>query len=148
MHAPTVFIGIRRRQLHRAGVARLYLFGSVSRGHIGHRFSSINGISATLTGGELWGLSHNPHILSITPDVPVAPVGIEESGLWRDSVGANQVPSLTGIANLFVFLALIGPLIGARLAAGRAGFAAHPHGGSMLALLLLGLFGAFRRGGA
>jgi serine protease AprX len=75
-------------------------FGSVSHGHIGHRFSSINGISATLTGGELWGLSHNPHILSITPDVPVTPVGIEESGLWRDSVGANQVPSLTGIANL------------------------------------------------
>ena len=75
-------------------------FGLVSHGHIGHRFSSINGISATLTGGELWGLSHNPHILSITPDVPVAGVGIEESGLWRDSVGANQVQSLTGLANL------------------------------------------------
>src|SRR5579864_150837 len=75
-------------------------FAAASHGHIGHRFSSINGISATLTGGELWGLSHNPHILSITPDVPIAPVGIEESGLWRDSVGANQVPSLTGLANL------------------------------------------------
>jgi serine protease AprX len=75
-------------------------FGSVSNGHIGHRFASINGISATLSGGELWGLSHNPHILSITPDVPVAPVGIEESMLWQDATGASQVPALTGLTNL------------------------------------------------
>jgi serine protease AprX len=75
-------------------------FGAASKGHIGHSFRSINGIAATLKGGELWGLSHNPNILSITPDLPVASTDIEESGLWRDTVGANQVPSLTGIANL------------------------------------------------
>jgi hypothetical protein len=69
-------------------------------------------------------------------------------GVVLDALVIASVTLLTatGIANMFIFLALIGPLIGARLASGRAGAAAHAHGGSMLALLLVGLFGAFRRG--
>ena len=73
-------------------------FGAASHGTIGRRFSSINGIAATLNGAELTALSHNPNILSIVPNAPVSPVGIEESRLWRDTVGASQVPTLTGPA--------------------------------------------------
>ncbi|MGH3000095.1 MAG: S8 family serine peptidase [Gaiellaceae bacterium] len=75
-------------------------FNGSAQGHIGRLFRSVNGIEATLKGGQIFGLSHNPHILSITPNSPIASTDIEESGLWRDSVGANQVQSLTGVANL------------------------------------------------
>jgi serine protease AprX len=75
-------------------------FNASSHGHIGHAFRSINGIAATLNGAELTALSHNPNILSIVPDSPVAPVGIEESTLWRTATGADTVPSLTVGGNL------------------------------------------------
>ena len=73
---------------------------AASHGHIGRVFRSINGIEMTLKGGELFGLSHNPNILSITPNSPVSSTGIEESTLWQESTGASQVPTLTGLANL------------------------------------------------
>jgi hypothetical protein len=75
------------------------------------------------------------------------PQRLDWRGVVLDAIviASVTVLTLTGTANLFVFLALIGPLIGARLAAGRAGFAAHAHGGSTLVLLLVGLFGVFRR---
>jgi serine protease AprX len=80
------------------GVASV--FGAASHGHVGHTFRSINGISATINGAELTALSHNPNILSIVPDAPVVPLGIEESTLWRDTTEAAQVPALTGLTNL------------------------------------------------
>ncbi|HEX5246419.1 MAG TPA: S8 family serine peptidase [Gaiellaceae bacterium] len=75
-------------------------FGAASHGHLGRVFSSINGIAATINGAELTALSHNPNILSIVVDSAVAPVGIEESMLWRSATGADSVPSLTVGANL------------------------------------------------
>jgi serine protease AprX len=74
--------------------------GAASHGQIGRVFTSINGVSVTLKGGELWGLSHNPTVSSIVPDVTVAPVGIEESTLWRPATGAQRVRSLSVGANL------------------------------------------------
>ncbi len=72
-------------------------FDAASHGQIGHMFSSINGVSATINGAELTALSHNPNILSIVADSPVALVGIEESTLWRAATGANKVTSLLGV---------------------------------------------------
>jgi serine protease AprX len=71
-------------------------FAAASHGHLGRTFSSINGIAATINGAELTALSHNPNILSIVIDAPVAPVGVEESTLWRDTTGAASVPTLLG----------------------------------------------------
>ena len=71
-----------------------------AHGHIGRIFRSVNGIEMTLKGGQIDGLSHNPNILSITPNSPVSSTGLEESTLWRDATGAAQVPTLTGLANL------------------------------------------------
>ncbi|HEY2072771.1 MAG TPA: S8 family serine peptidase, partial [Gaiellaceae bacterium] len=83
------------------GVSSTGVAGSVAaHGHVGRVFRSVNGVEMTLKGGELFGLSHNPNILSITPNAPVVSTGIEESGLWRDTVGANQIQSLTGLMNL------------------------------------------------
>ena len=75
-------------------------FGSASHGHIGRLFRSVNGIEAKLKGVELWVLSHNPNILSITPNSPVASTDLEESTLWQDATGASRVPMLAGLANL------------------------------------------------
>jgi serine protease AprX len=75
-------------------------FGLVAHGRIGHRYSSINGISATVNGAELTALARNPNILSIVPDATVVPIGIEESVLWRRSTGASQVPKLTAVGSL------------------------------------------------
>ena len=72
-------------------------FGAASHGHVLRTFTSINGIAATLTGAELKALSKNPNVLQIVPNVSVAPVGIEESTLWRSATGADQVPSLLGL---------------------------------------------------
>jgi serine protease AprX len=74
--------------------------GAASQGSIGHVFRSINGVSVTLKGGELSGLSHNPNILSIVPDSTVAPVGLEESALWQPATAAASVPTLSASANL------------------------------------------------
>ena len=72
-------------------------FDAASHGQLGRTFSSINGVSATINGAELTALSHNPNILSIVADSPVALVGIEESTLWRAATGANKVTSLLGV---------------------------------------------------
>jgi serine protease AprX len=69
-------------------------FSAAAHGSPRRTFKSINGVAATIKGAALVALSHNPNILSIVPDEPVAPVDIEESGLWHASTGADQVPSL------------------------------------------------------
>jgi hypothetical protein len=78
------------------------------------------------------------------------PQRLDWRGVVLDAIVIASVTVLTlsGIANLFVFLALPGPLVGARLAAGRAGVTAHAHGGSTLLLLLVGLVGVFRKVGS
>jgi serine protease AprX len=65
-----------------------------THGHVGHHFRSIAGVSGTLTGAGLTRLAGNPHVLSIVPDAPMLPSGVDESTLWRGATEANQVPSL------------------------------------------------------
>jgi serine protease AprX len=73
---------------------------AATHGSIGRAFRSINGVSATIDGAELTALAHNPNILSIVIDAPVASAGLEESALWPVATGADQVPTLAGAANL------------------------------------------------
>jgi len=58
------------------------------------QFTSINGVSATLSGKDLLKLARSPHVGSIVPDVAVSSAGIEESGLWRAATESDQVPTL------------------------------------------------------
>lgn len=91
-------IVVGARGVPSSGVASA--FTAVSHGRVGRTFASINGISATTDGAGLVALARDPDVLSIVPDAPVAPVGIEESTLWRDATGATSVPTLTGLAGL------------------------------------------------
>jgi len=67
-------------------------------------------------------------------------------GVFMDAIIIVSITVLTALrlANLYVFLAVVGPLVGARLAAVRASAAA-ALGGSTLVLLALGLWHSLRR---
>jgi hypothetical protein len=69
-------------------------------------------------------------------------------GVVLDAIIIVSITVLTALqlANLYLFLALVGPLVGARLAAVRASTAAAV-GGSTLLLLVLGLWQIVRRAG-
>ena len=66
-------------------------------------------------------------------------------GVVLDMIIIVSITLLTALrlANLYVFLAVVGPLVGARLAAVRASAAAA--GGSVIALVVLGLWVVLRR---
>jgi serine protease AprX len=70
------------------GIAGLF------HGRLKHRFASIAGVAGTLDGAALVALAHNPHVTSITPDLPVRSADLEESTLWPSATRADQVPSL------------------------------------------------------
>ena len=69
-------------------------------------------------------------------------------GVVLDTIIIASITVLTALqlASLYVFLAVVGPLVGARLAAVRASTAAAV-GGSMLLLLALGFWQIVRRAG-
>ena len=66
-------------------------------------------------------------------------------GVVLDCIIIVSITLLTALrlANLYVFLAVVGPLVGARLTAVRASAAAA--GGSLVALVVIGLWGILRR---
>src|SRR5919199_466118 len=64
---------------------------SDSKGTVKNAFSSISGVSATLLGGQIVGLSHNSHVLSITPDAPVTATAYEDSEMWRDTADISPL---------------------------------------------------------
>ena len=67
-------------------------------------------------------------------------------GVVLDIIIIVSITVLTALhlANLYIWLAIVGPLVGARLAAVRASAAAAA-GGSVIALVVLGLWGVLRR---
>src|SRR6266404_4981078 len=77
-----------------AAIRAAFQQAAAVHGHVGHQFTSIAGVSGTLTGADLTRLARNPHVLSIVPDAPVLSAGVDESSLWRGATEADQVPSL------------------------------------------------------
>lgn len=59
------------------------------------RFSSVNAVAGTVSGLALRRLAADPDVAEIVPDVAVASAGLDESGLWRSSIEADQ-----GLASL------------------------------------------------
>src|SRR5919199_5674380 len=72
-----------------------------AKGNVKKAFSSISGVSASLTGGQILGLSHNSHVLAITPDAAVKAAAYENAEMWRDSADVSPLyggPSAPAIA--------------------------------------------------
>src|SRR5919197_1069379 len=67
-------------------------------GDLNRSFSSIAGVSMDLKGGQLIGLSKNPHIGAITPDVSTQAAGYENAEMWRDT--ADVTPLYSGTTAL------------------------------------------------
>jgi serine protease AprX len=68
------------------------------QGDLKRSFSSIAGVSMDLKGGQLLGLSKNPHIGSITPDVATQAAAYENAEMWRDT--ADVTPLYSGATAL------------------------------------------------
>src|SRR5919201_5410128 len=62
-----------------------------AKGNVKKLFSSIGGVSATLKGGQILGLSRNSHVLSITPDVSVASAGYQDAEMWRQTADVEAL---------------------------------------------------------
>ncbi len=58
---------------------------SNQNGKLKRKFLSISGVSADLTGKDLLKLARHPHVLSITPDAPVASQDVPNSQMWPAS---------------------------------------------------------------
>jgi serine protease AprX len=64
-------------------------------GRTTHSFTSIHGVAAELTGGDLARLANDPHIASITPDTPLTVSSYQPAESWRDA-GEADVRALWG----------------------------------------------------
>jgi serine protease AprX len=80
-------------------------------GRFKHLYSSINGVSAEVTGKELLKLARHPHVAAITRDEPLALVGDgdwdvndpDDAGMWRDVLSAESLwdqPAVTCAVSL------------------------------------------------
>ncbi len=70
-----------------AAIRAAFQQAAAVHGHVGHQFTSIAGVSGTLTGADLTRLARNPHVLSIVPDAPVLSAGVDGPVAARAGAG-------------------------------------------------------------
>ena len=55
------------------------------------KFTSIEGVSATLSGDELVKLARHPHVHAITPNAKLSLTSYESAEMWRPALGVNKL---------------------------------------------------------
>jgi serine protease AprX len=55
------------------------------------KFTSIEGVSATLSGDELVKLARHPHVHAITPNAKLSLTSYESAEMWRPAFGVNKL---------------------------------------------------------